>query len=200
MDRLLRMHPYISAGLPWPKTASGRSMALIAQFNFTNSTDIVGKLPGDLLLVFGDNSDGPIDPLHFEWQNLRQADLVTKLPTDSMAISPCFGNRCRTVSFPIALPWHLPHRLYQPDPIPLLTLWSGRILGVILPVGCAFVFRRNWIWFVANFCMLLANVCDDKPNGDIRVTFSINDGRSWRAFVPVTESFIIAPNSPFIDG
>ena len=52
--------PYRSAGLPWPKTASGRSMALIAQFNFTNSTDIVGKLPGDLRLVFGDDSDGPM--------------------------------------------------------------------------------------------------------------------------------------------
>jgi hypothetical protein len=95
--------PYRSDGLSWPKTASGRSMALIAQFNFTNSADIVGKLPGDLLLVFGDDSDGPIDPLHFEWQNLDQADLVTHLPSDSMAISPCFGNRCRTVSFPSAL-------------------------------------------------------------------------------------------------
>jgi len=79
-------------------------MALIAQFNFTNSKDFIGELPGDLLLVFGDDIDGPIDPLHFEWQNLGQNDLVTQLPSDSMAISPCFGNRCRTVSFPNAMP------------------------------------------------------------------------------------------------
>jgi hypothetical protein len=52
------------------------------------------------------------------------------------------------------LPWHLPHSLYQPDPIPLLTLWSGPILGVVVPLGCALVFRRTWIWFVANFCLL----------------------------------------------
>ena len=52
------------------------------------------------------------------------------------------------------LPWHLPHSLYQPDPIPLLTLWSGPIVGVIVPIICALVFRRNWIWFVANFCLL----------------------------------------------
>ena len=96
--------PFRSAELPWPETASGRSMALIAQFNFTNSKDLVGQLPGDLLLVFGDDTDGPIDPLHFEWQNLGQNDLVTQLPSDSMAISPCFGNRCRTESFPNAIP------------------------------------------------------------------------------------------------
>jgi hypothetical protein len=46
-------------------------MALLAQFNFTNSHDIVGDLPGDLLLIFGDDFDGPIEPLHFEWQTVR---------------------------------------------------------------------------------------------------------------------------------
>ncbi len=56
------------------------------------------------------------------------------------------------------LPWHLPHSLYQPDPIPLLTLWSGPIIGVILPAIFALVFRWNWTWFVANFCTL-ANGC-----------------------------------------
>lgn len=52
------------------------------------------------------------------------------------------------------LPWHLPHSLYQPDPIPLLTLWSGPIIGAIAPTVCACVFRRTWIWFVSNFCLL----------------------------------------------
>ncbi len=52
------------------------------------------------------------------------------------------------------LPWHLPHSLYAPDPIPLLTLWSGPIIGVVVPIGCALVFWRTWIWFVANFCLL----------------------------------------------
>src|SRR4029077_8646441 len=43
--------------LPWPCARPGRPLALIAQFNFTNSVDLVGALPGDLLLVFGDDSD-----------------------------------------------------------------------------------------------------------------------------------------------
>jgi len=38
---------------------------------------------------------------------------------------------------------------------------------------------------------------DDRPNGDIRVGFSIDDG-GWRAFVPVTNSFIITPDETFV--
>ncbi|WP_233200308.1 DUF1963 domain-containing protein [Blastopirellula marina] len=94
--------PYRPAELPWPTTREGRSMALIAQFNFSNSRDIVGDLPGDLLLIFGDDADGPIEPLHFEWQPLGLSNLVSELPGDQMPISPCFGHRCRTVSYPNA--------------------------------------------------------------------------------------------------
>ncbi len=97
--------PYRSRNLPWPCARSGRPLALIAQFNFTNSVDIVGTLPGDLLLVFGDDSDGPVEPLHMEWQRLGIQDLVrpADLPSDRMAIAPCFGNRCRMVSYPDAI-------------------------------------------------------------------------------------------------
>ena len=52
------------------------------------------------------------------------------------------------------LPWHLPHSLYEPDPIPLLTLWSGPIIGVVVPTIWACACRRTWIWFVSNFCLL----------------------------------------------
>ena len=52
------------------------------------------------------------------------------------------------------LPWHLPHSLYEPDPNPLLTLWCGPVIGVIVPTICAIVFRHTWTWFVANFCLL----------------------------------------------
>jgi hypothetical protein len=34
---------------------------------------------------------------------------------------------------------------------------------------------------------------DDKPDGDIHVFFSIDDG-GWRAFVPVTDSFVRQAN------
>ena len=38
---------------------------------------------------------------------------------------------------------------------------------------------------------------DDKPDGAIRVMASIDDG-GWRAFVPLTADFILAPDGTFI--
>ena len=49
-----------------------------------------------------------------------------------------------------------------------------------------------------DFCIEISAFWDDKPNGDVRVTFSIDDGSSWRALVPVTDSFIIAPDGSFV--
>ena len=38
---------------------------------------------------------------------------------------------------------------------------------------------------------------DDKPEGDIRVMGSIDDG-GWRADVPLTDSFIMTPEGRFL--
>jgi hypothetical protein len=38
---------------------------------------------------------------------------------------------------------------------------------------------------------------DDEPNGNVRVTASIDDG-GLRAFVPLTESFIKSPSGEFV--
>ena len=38
---------------------------------------------------------------------------------------------------------------------------------------------------------------DDKPNGNIRVSGAIDD-EGWRAFVPLTDSFIKSPSNEFI--
>ncbi len=51
-------------------------------------------------------------------------------------------------------PWHLPYSFFQPNPRPLITLWSGPLLGAIFPVLLALVFKRDWLWFIANFCLL----------------------------------------------
>jgi hypothetical protein len=51
-------------------------------------------------------------------------------------------------------PWHLPYSIFDPDPRPLLTLWGGPMLGVVLPVVIAALLRRNWSWFIAHFCVL----------------------------------------------
>ncbi len=52
------------------------------------------------------------------------------------------------------LPWHLPYSFFEPDPHPLVTLWGGPILGVLIPLAIAFALRTNWMWFIANFCLL----------------------------------------------
>ena len=51
-------------------------------------------------------------------------------------------------------PWRLPYSLFNPDPMPLVTLWAGPILGVIVPVALALIVRRNWMWFIAHFCVI----------------------------------------------
>ena len=38
---------------------------------------------------------------------------------------------------------------------------------------------------------------DDKPGRDVRVAGAIDDG-GWRAFFPMTDSFIVAPSGEFV--
>lgn len=52
------------------------------------------------------------------------------------------------------VPWRLPYSLFEPDPFPLVTLWAGLIIGVLIPVAVAMIAGRVWIWFVAHFCIL----------------------------------------------
>ena len=52
------------------------------------------------------------------------------------------------------LPWQFPYSSFDPDPSPLITLWCGPILGVVVPLIPALLFRRRSTWFVASFCLL----------------------------------------------
>jgi hypothetical protein len=51
-------------------------------------------------------------------------------------------------------PWHLPYSFFEPDPHPLVTLWGGPFLGVVIPTIVAYTIRTKTVWFVANFCLL----------------------------------------------
>ena len=35
-----------------------------------------------------------------------------------------------------------------------MTLWAGLIIGVLAPVAIAVIIQREWMWFIANFCVL----------------------------------------------
>ena len=51
-------------------------------------------------------------------------------------------------------PWHLPYSIFEPDPLPLITLWCGPLLGIVFPVAIASLVRRDWMWFIADFCIV----------------------------------------------
>lgn len=55
-------------------------------------------------------------------------------------------------------PWGLPHSRFEPDPRPLVTLWAGPVLGVVVPIMVASIIRRPSAWFVAHFCVLANGV------------------------------------------
>lgn len=56
------------------------------------------------------------------------------------------------------VPWKLPYSLFRPDPHPKVTLWSGPILGVLIPLSIGWPIGKPWAWLIAHFCVL-ANGC-----------------------------------------
>jgi len=96
--------PYRPREMPWPRAEDGTPMSFLAQVDFTDSKDITGDLPGDVLLVFTPDSDGYIETLHFEWQPLGLSDLIltADFPDQAWRPDPCYGHIFRTTSYPEA--------------------------------------------------------------------------------------------------
>lgn len=63
----------------------------------------------------------------------------------------CCGGSLKSADL---LPWHLPYSIFEPDPFPLVTLWAGLTIGVLAPVVLAIIVQREWMWFIANFCLI----------------------------------------------
>jgi len=95
--------PYRPADAPWPATEAGKPLQFLAQINFTDSRDIVGELPGDLLLVF--QAEGDWEQTYLEWQPLGLTDLARAehLPPSDFPFLPCYGYICRTAAYPNAV-------------------------------------------------------------------------------------------------
>lgn len=99
--------PYWPAERPWPVSRSGAPLIFIAQICFTDSVDLVGVLPGDILLVFGDPShewdwDVDADGLTFEWMTCGDRRLVSAeaVPQAELPLWPCYGAIHRTRDYP----------------------------------------------------------------------------------------------------
>jgi hypothetical protein len=95
--------PFRPSGIAWPKKASGDRLVFLAQFQFKDSKDIVGELPGDVLLIFTTKehlyTKKPL--FHFEWFPSNISDLICQdeLPKAPLLIVSCSGVRFRTVDY-----------------------------------------------------------------------------------------------------
>lgn len=63
----------------------------------------------------------------------------------------CCGGILKSAS---VVPWSIPYSIFEPDPLPLVTLWSGLVAGALIPVLIAVLINSHSAWFVANFCLL----------------------------------------------
>ncbi len=95
--------PYRPDGMPWPKLSeTGAPMTFLAQICFAGSRDLVGELPGDVLLVFAEGEwFGSRDALRFEWHRLgiSRPMSVSDLPEPSWEFVTCYGYRCRLTDY-----------------------------------------------------------------------------------------------------
>jgi hypothetical protein len=86
--------PYRPARLTWPTAADGTPLIFLAQICFAASRDLVGNLPGDVLLVFMPDEPGGISAdLYFEWFPLGLKNLIgpEMVPDAVSPFAPCYG-------------------------------------------------------------------------------------------------------------
>lgn len=90
--------PYRPSGVPWPAGATGQPLRFVGQLSFVDSRDLVPPLPGDVLLVFGDDDALVAEPgrLVFEWWPLTSRALTPQAPDVDEALAPFHAALHRT--------------------------------------------------------------------------------------------------------
>jgi hypothetical protein len=68
--------PYRPCKLAWPTSPAGEPLTFLAQFCFSDSKDLTGELPGDVLLFFAESAEAIFDGLHYEWYPLGLTGLI----------------------------------------------------------------------------------------------------------------------------
>jgi hypothetical protein len=94
--------PYRAAGKPWPRRPTGDPLVFVGQLCFADSKDLVGDLPGDVLLIFV-HEPSYCSPLEFEWVTIGEADPLVQaaeIPAAQPFIEPVFGVVHRTSDYP----------------------------------------------------------------------------------------------------
>lgn len=93
--------PYRPQHQPWPRNRDGVPLTFLCQFRLSESRDIVGDTPGDMLLVF--TSSEACDDCVLEWHKLGLNELTQPedVPTSDWILPCCYGVFWRTISYPI---------------------------------------------------------------------------------------------------
>jgi hypothetical protein len=98
--------PYWPASQEWPRAAAGTPLTFIGQLCFADSRDIVGNVPGDVLMVFGPKESEYLDAdgsdLRFFWRDVGDDDLMSPaaMPQVEFPLPPMYGIICRTHDYP----------------------------------------------------------------------------------------------------
>lgn len=97
--------PYRPSDAPWPEEGAGKPLRFIAQFCFVDSRDITPLLPGDVLLIFGDEDALVAEPerLMFEWWPIAARPLVSELPAVDAPLTPFYAVLHRTEDWDSAI-------------------------------------------------------------------------------------------------
>jgi hypothetical protein len=103
--------PYRPKGKAWPVDPGGALLPFIAQFNFSDSQDLVNT-PSNILLLFGiiyegdfESIDGDYDAYYLEWQDLIDGPLIesSDIPDGLVwAAEPFYGHILRVANYPEA--------------------------------------------------------------------------------------------------
>lgn len=132
--------PWLPKSIPWP-TIHGKVLSFLCQFDFRDSFDIVGELPGDLLLIFVADEDAffcaDAERMRFIWVSANDVDVIefadVPAPADPFEHVCAWGVRFRTVDAPNC--WDLAHKASESDGSvagvsSLPVLWGTKIGGV----------------------------------------------------------------------
>jgi hypothetical protein len=90
--------PYRPLDAPWPGADAGHPLRFVGQLSFVDSRDILADLPGDVLLIFGDDDALLAEPerLRFEWWSLTTAPLLARAPAVDQPLAPFYAALHRT--------------------------------------------------------------------------------------------------------